>query len=291
MTPSNAAQCAVFLSALLALVKPLGTYMAWVYEGEAPFLERVFGPIEKAFYRVCGVRWEEEMPWQTYASAMMLFNGVGLVVLYAIQRIQGHLPMNPDRLGAVSPDSAFNTAVSFVTNTDWQGYSGETTMSCLTQMAGLTVQNFISAATGMAVMVALTRGFVRKQAATIGNFWVDMTRGVLFVLLPLSTALALALVSQGVVQTFKPAPALLGKEVGALASAEAGAFVDRFLRESKDRYSPFMDALAAGAMDEAADNRREEGVALLAAFGKGYQNARKPGSVDGRTGAAARTRH
>ncbi|MFA6004400.1 MAG: potassium-transporting ATPase subunit KdpA [Elusimicrobiota bacterium] len=204
MNVNNVIQCGIYVLTVLALVKPVGTYMAWVYEGHVPFLERLFGPLERGIYRVCGVRPDEEMPWQTYAAAMMLFSGVGLVALYALQRLQGHLPLNPASLGAVSPDSAFNTAVSFVTNTNWQGYSGETTMSQLSQMAGLTVQNFVSAATGMAVMAALIRGFARKQSKTIGNFWVDMTRSTLYILLPLSTIMALALVTQGVVQTFKP---------------------------------------------------------------------------------------
>jgi len=164
----------------------------------------VFGWLERLTYRVAGVRPTEEMGWKTYAATMLLFNAAGVLVVYALQRLQGVLPLNPQGLGAVSPDSSFNTAVSFATNTNWQGYGGESTMSYLTQMAALTVQNFVSAATGMAVLVALIRAFARRSAATIGNFWVDLTRTTVYILLPLSFVFALVLVSQGVVQTFGP---------------------------------------------------------------------------------------
>src|SRR5207247_2217293 len=146
----------------------------------------------------------EEMGWKTYAATMLLFNLAGLLAVYGLQRVQGVLPLNPQQFGAVSPDSSFNTAVSFATNTNWQGYGGETTMSYLTQMLGLTVQNFVSAATGMAVLVALIRGLTRRSAQTIGNFWVDLTRSTLYILLPLSLLLAVVLVSQGVVQNLRP---------------------------------------------------------------------------------------
>ena len=204
MNANNVMQCAVFLLTLLALARPVGLYMAQVYEGRAPGLGRLFGPAERAFYRLCGIDPAEDMPWQTYALAMMLFNGAGIVALYILQRVQGHLPLNPMGLGPVSPDSSFNTAVSFVTNTNWQGYSGETTMSYLTQMLGMTVQNFASAATGMAIAIALARGFARRQAQAIGNFWVDLARTTLYILLPLSAVLAVALVWQGVPQTLQP---------------------------------------------------------------------------------------
>lgn len=186
--------------ALTACAVPLGAYMAQVYEGKSRFLEW----IEKPLYRICGIDETKEMSWKTYALAMMLFNIVGLLVVYLLQRYQASLPFNPMKMPAVTPDSSFNTAVSFATNTNWQGYGGESTMSYLTQMLGLGVQNFVSAATGMAVLVALIRGFVRKQANTIGNFWVDLTKSVLYILLPLSILLSVVLVSQGVVQTFKP---------------------------------------------------------------------------------------
>jgi K+-transporting ATPase ATPase A chain len=199
-------QLIFYIVVLLALAKPLGTFMARVYEGQPTFLDPVLGPVERLIYRLCGVDPEEETNWKIYAIGLMLFNGLGLIVVYGLQRLQAILPLNPQTLAAVSPDSSWNTAVSFATNTNWQGYGGETTMSYLTQMAALTVQNFVSAATGMAVMVALIRGIARHTTKEIGNFWVDLTRSTLYILLPLSIVLALALVSQGVVQTLGPSP-------------------------------------------------------------------------------------
>jgi potassium-transporting ATPase potassium-binding subunit len=204
MTGNGILQIAFYLVVLLALAKPLGAYMARVYEGRPIVLGRALGWLERFIYRASGVVPGAEMGWKTYALTMLLFNLAGLLAVYALQRLQGVLPFNPAGLGAVSPDSSFNTAVSFATNTNWQGYGGETTMSYLTQMLALTVQNFLSAATGMAVAVALIRGFARRSAETIGNFWVDLTRTTLYILLPLSFVLALVLVSQGVVQTFSP---------------------------------------------------------------------------------------
>jgi potassium-transporting ATPase potassium-binding subunit len=204
MTRNGVFQLALYLIVLIALAKPLGAYMARVYQNQPFGLDRALGWLERLVYRLSGVRPTEEMGWKTYAAAMLVFNFVGLLVLYLLQRLQGVLPLNPQALGAVSSDSSFNTAVSFATNTNWQGYGGETTMSYFTQMLGLTVQNFVSAATGMATLVALIRGFARRSAQTIGNFWVDLTRTTLYILLPLSFILALLLVSQGVVQTFKP---------------------------------------------------------------------------------------
>jgi K+-transporting ATPase ATPase A chain len=204
MTANGIAQIVVFLVVLLVLVKPLGAYMARVYEGHRVALDRVLGWLERLTYRLGGIRPGDEMGWRTYALAMLLFNLLGLLTVYAVQRLQGVLPLNPQGMGAVSPDSSFNTAVSFATNTNWQGYGGESTMSYLTQMLALTVQNFVSAASGMATLVALIRGFARRSADTIGNFWVDLTRTTLYILLPLSVILAVALVSQGVVQTFGP---------------------------------------------------------------------------------------
>ncbi|MFN8433749.1 MAG: potassium-transporting ATPase subunit KdpA [Anaerolineales bacterium] len=195
-------QLILYFGILLLLTKPLGAYMAKVYQGERLFLDPVLGPIERFLYRLSGIDPRSEMPWKTYAIAMLVFNIFGVIAVYLLQRLQGILPLNPQALGAVTPDSAWNTAVSFATNTNWQGYGGETTMSYLTQMLGMTVQNFVSAATGMAVMVALIRGIIRHTTKEIGNFWVDMTRSTLYILLPLSLVLALALVSQGVVQTF-----------------------------------------------------------------------------------------
>jgi len=202
MTPFIWLQIGLYLIVLLLLVKPLGSFMAKVYQGERTFLSPALGPVERFIYRIIGVKPEEEMDWKMYAFAMLLFSLVGLITLYGLQRLQAILPLNPQNLGAVAPDLSFNTSVSFNSNTNWQSYGGETTMSYLTQMIGLTVHNFLSAAVGMAVLIALIRGFVRHSAQTIGNAWVDMTRSVLYILVPLSLILAVVLVSQGVVQTF-----------------------------------------------------------------------------------------
>jgi K+-transporting ATPase ATPase A chain len=204
MTENAFIQGGLYLVLLILMAWPLGSFMARLYEGERTALDPVVGPAERLLYRISGVKPEAEMKWTAYAGAMLVFNLLGFLVVYTLQRFQQVLPLNPSGLGPVSPDSAFSTAVSFVTNTNWQGYGGETTMSYLTQMLGLTVQNFLSAATGMAVLVALIRGLARRQAETIGSFWVDMVRSTLYVLLPLSLALAVFLVSQGVVQTFSP---------------------------------------------------------------------------------------
>lgn len=196
MNWNNWIQSSLYLLVLILAVKPLGIYMAKIYEKQS------IGRIEGFIYRLCGVKPAQGMSWKEYAFAMMLFNVIGVLAVYALQRFQAHLPLNPMAMPAVTPDSSFNTAVSFATNTNWQGYGGESTMSYLTQMLGLGVQNFVSAATGMAVLVALIRGFIQKQMTTIGNFWVDLVRSTLYILLPLSLVLAVALVSQGVVQTF-----------------------------------------------------------------------------------------
>lgn len=197
-------QITFYLAALLLLAWPLGLFMARVYRGERVWLGRWLRPLENGFYRLAGVNPEAEMGWRAYAAALLVFNGLGLLVLFLLQRLQGWLPLNPQGFTAVPTPLAFNTAVSFASNTNWQFYGGETTMSYLTQMMGLSVQNFLSAATGMAVLVALIRGLVRQRVNEIGNFWVDLTRTVLYILLPLALLLALLLVSQGVVQTFLP---------------------------------------------------------------------------------------
>lgn len=204
MTINGLVQIGLYFVVLLALVKPLGWYMARVYECKPCGLDRVLGPVERGLYRLCGIHPIDEMNWKNYGIAMLLFNAAGLLFLYGLQRLQHLLPLNPADLGMVSPDLAFNTAASFATNTNWQAYGGETTLSYLTQMLGLTVQNFVSAATGMAILVALTRGLARRSAATIGNFWQDLVRSTLYVLMPLALLLSLLLVSQGVVQTFNP---------------------------------------------------------------------------------------
>jgi K+-transporting ATPase ATPase A chain len=189
---------------LLLLVKPLGAYMAKVYQGERTFLNPILAPVERLFYRLSGVRPENEMDWKTYAIALLVFNLMGLLFVYLMQRFQQFLPLNPQGLGTVPPHLAFNTAVSFATNTNWQSYGGETTLTYLTQMLGLAVQNFVSAATGMAALAAFIRGLARNTTRQLGNFWVDMTRTTMYILVPLAIVVALILVSQGVVQTFSP---------------------------------------------------------------------------------------
>jgi K+-transporting ATPase ATPase A chain len=202
MTTNGFLQIGFYLIVLVALVKPLGWYMARVYEGQSTGLDRFLGPVERGIYRLCGIKENEEMGWKTYGMTMLIFNAAGVLLLYALQRVQGYLPLNPQSFGALTPDLSFNTATSFVTNTNWQAYGGETTMSYLTQMLGLTVQNFASAATGMAIVIAFIRGLARKSVETIGNFWVDLVRSTLYILLPISFILSLFLVFQGAVQTF-----------------------------------------------------------------------------------------
>ncbi|MCL2656260.1 MAG: potassium-transporting ATPase subunit KdpA [Betaproteobacteria bacterium] len=203
MTGNAFIQAGLYIVTLLVLAWPLGIYMARVFEGRPPVFMRWLRPVERGLYRLAGVK-EDEMGWLRYAGALLLFNVAGLLAVYALQRLQAWLPLNPQHFGNVPPDLAFNTAASFATNTNWQSYSGESTLSYLTQMLGLTVQNFVSAASGIAVLLALIRGFTRRETDTLGNFWVDLTRATLYVLLPLSLLLSLALVEQGVVQTFSP---------------------------------------------------------------------------------------
>ena len=204
MSANLLVQGALYMVVLLALAKPLGEFMARVLQGEHTFLGPALGWSERLAYRASGVDPSREMRWTQYAIAVLLFNLAGLVVVYALQRLQGVLPFNPAGLAAVSADSSWNTAVSFATNTNWQGYGGESTMSYLTQMLGLAVQNFVSAASGIAVLAAVARAFSRRCAATVGNFWADLTRSTVYILLPLSLVLALALAGLGVVQSFRP---------------------------------------------------------------------------------------
>ncbi len=205
MTANGWFQIAMFLALILAVTKPMGVFLTHVFNRERTFMDPVLRPIERLLYRLTGVDEDHEMRWTEYAFAMLLFSVVSMLLLYVIQRLQGFLPFNPQKFAAVSPAHlAFNTAASFTTNTNWQSYSGESTMSYFTQMAGLAYHNFISAATGIALAIAFIRGIARRQMKTIGNFWVDMTRSCLWVLLPFCVVGALVLVSQGVVQNLKP---------------------------------------------------------------------------------------
>src|SRR6202789_1654676 len=205
MTSNGWLQIFVFLALILAITKPLGVFMARVFSRERTFLDPVLRPVERLIYRLTGVDESHEMRWTEYAVAMLLFSFVSMLLLYLIQRIQLHLPFNPQKFAGVMPEHlAFNTAASFTTNTNWQAYSGETTMSYFTQMAGLAYHNFMSAATGIALAIAVIRGIARREKETLGNFWVDLTRAVLWVLLPACLVIALFFVSQGMIQNLKP---------------------------------------------------------------------------------------
>ena len=228
MTSNDFIQLLVYFVLLIALAMPLGQYMAKVYQGEQTFLDGVMGPLERLIYRICGIDAKKEMNWWEYALSLLAFTFLGIVSLFLLLLIQGHLPLNPQGFGGLKWDLAWNTAVSFNTNTNWQAYAGESTMSYLSQMAGLTVHNFLSAAAGITVVVALIRGLSRHQAKLIGNFWSDLTRTTLWILLPISLVGAMLLVSQGVIQNLSPyltVPTLQGASqtlaMGPVASQEA----------------------------------------------------------------------
>ncbi|MFN8618359.1 MAG: potassium-transporting ATPase subunit KdpA [Dehalococcoidia bacterium] len=215
MTLNDTAYLIVYVAILVALAKPLGLFMTAIYEGRRTFLHPVIRPVESAIYRVSGIDETREQGWRGYLFTCLGFNAAGFLLLYLILRLQGHLPMNPQDLPGLKPSLAFNTSVSFVTNTNWQSYGGESTMSYFSQMVGLTFQNFVSAAVGMAVLVALIRGLSRHSASTLGNFWVDLVRSTLYILLPLSFVFAVFLVSQGVIQnlsSYKSVTTLEGAE-------------------------------------------------------------------------------
>jgi K+-transporting ATPase ATPase A chain len=239
MTTYDFFQVVLYLAVLLVLVKPVGSYMALAFADTPNRVTRFGGGVERLLYRLAGVRADEQMSWRRYAIAMLVFNMAGMLVVYALQRLQQWLPLNPQHFGAVTPDSAINTAISFITNTNWQGYGGESTMSYLTQMMGLAVQNFMSAATGIAVLVAVVRGFTRRSADSIGNFWVDMTRSALYVLMPFSLVMALLLTSQGVVQNFK-------------------SYVDVPVTQVTTMTEPVMDAAGNPVKDAAGNNLTHE---------------------------------
>ncbi|WP_458762618.1 potassium-transporting ATPase subunit KdpA [Cupriavidus basilensis] len=261
----------LYLAILLALAPFVGRYIRRAMEDDR-YLATAWGrPLERVLYRVAGVRANAEMGWKQYAIAVIAFNMLGVVAVYVLQRVQVWLPLNPQGFGAVTPDSAFNTAVSFVSNTNWQGYAGESTMSYLTQMLALTVQNFFSAATGIAVVFALIRGFARQSAATIGNFWVDMTRCTLYVLVPIAAAIALALVSQGVIQNFDSY-----KEVSLVTPVE-------YSQPKVDAAGqPVLDAKGAPVMEAMKTDKQtlamgpvasQEAIKMLGTNGGGFFNA------------------
>ena len=214
MTANGWIQIAIFAAVVLLITRPLGGYMTKVFEGERTFLSPLLRPLERLIYGLSGIREDEDQHWTVYAVAMLLFSLAGFVTLYLLQRLQAVLPFNPQHLPAIGEHLAFNTSISFVTNTNWQSYAPETTMSYLVQMAGLTVHNFVSAATGIALAIALIRGFARRSAKGVGNFWVDLTRCTLYVLLPISIVVALFFVWQGVPQNLSPYIQATGLEGG-----------------------------------------------------------------------------
>ena len=260
-----------YFGIVLLAVKPLGAYIADVLEGKPTLALRVGGRLEQLLYRVCGIDPRQDMSWRLYAVALMVFNVLGALVVYLLQRLQPWLPLNPQHFPAVSPDSSFNTAVSFITNTNWQGYSGESTMGYLVQMAGLAVQNFMSAATGLVVAIALIRGFARHSVQAIGNFWVDVTRSTLYVLLPLSVLLALLLASQGVIQNLDAY-----KDVATLTQ------LDYQVPKTDAAGNPLKDAAGNPVMESATTHTQtlpmgpiasQEAIKELGTNGGGFLNA------------------
>jgi K+-transporting ATPase ATPase A chain len=241
MTANGWMQIAIYAAILLVMARPLGGYMTAVFEGRIGFLR----PVERAFYALCGVDDRQEQHWLTYGFGMLLFHAAGFALLYALQRLQFYLPFNPQSQAAPSPDSAFNTAVSFTTNTNWQSYTPESTMGYLVQMAGLTVHNFISAAAGIALSIALIRGFARRSAQTVGNFWVDMTRCVLYILLPLSIIGALVLVWQGVPQNLAPYVDVTTLEGGKQVLAQGPVASQEIIKELGTNGGGFFNANSA----------------------------------------------
>jgi len=235
----------LYVVLLLALTKPLGLYMRRVFSGERTFLDPLVGPVERLMHRVARIDPKREQTWQQYTTAMLVFSAAGMLMTFAIQRLQHLLPLNPDRLGAVEPALAWNTAVSFTTNTNWQAYVGEAVLSHLTQMAGLTFHNFASAAAGMAIAIAVIRGIARQKSATLGNFWADLVRATLWILLPLSLVSAFVLLSQGVVQNFRPAVEVRTLEGGTQVIAQGPVASQEAIKELGTNGGGFFNANSA----------------------------------------------
>ena len=265
MTANGWLQFAVFFAVLLLLMRPLGLYIARVVEGEKTFLDPVLRPIERLLYRVCGIHADQEMSWQQYSVAMLIVSFVSLLLTYLIERAQGLLPWNPQHLAGVAPALAFNTAVSFTTNTNWQSYTPETTMSYFTQMVGLAYHNFLSAAIGIAVAVALVRGIARKQSTTIGNFWVDTTRIILWILLPICLVVAPVLIGQGVIQNLKPYTAITTLQHGTQSLAQGPVASQEVIKELGTNGGGFFNANSAHPFENPTpfSNFIEMGLILL----------------------------
>jgi K+-transporting ATPase ATPase A chain len=265
MTANGWLQFVAFFAVLLLLMRPLGLYIARVVEGEKTFLDPLLRPIERLFYRVCGIQADQEMSWQQYSVAMLIVSFVSLLLTYVIERAQSLLPWNPQHLAGVSPALAFNTAVSFTTNTNWQSYTPETTMSYFTQMVGLAYHNFLSAAIGIAVAVALVRGIARKQSATIGNFWVDTTRVILWILLPICLVVAPILIGQGVIQNLKPYTAITTLQHGTQSLAQGPVASQEVIKELGTNGGGFFNANSAHPFENPTpfSNFIEMGLILL----------------------------
>jgi K+-transporting ATPase ATPase A chain len=265
MTANGWLQFVVFFAVLLLLMRPLGLYIARVLEGEKTFLDPLLRPIERLLYRACGIQADQEMSWQQYSVAMLIFSFVSLLLTYLIERVQFFLPWNPQHLAGVTPALAFNTAVSFTTNTNWQSYTPETTMSYFTQMAGLAYHNFLSAAIGIAVAVALVRGITRKQSPTIGNFWVDTTRAILWILLPICLVVAPVLIGQGVVQNLKPYTAITTLQHGSQTLAQGPVASQEVIKELGTNGGGFFNANSAHPFENPTpfSNFLEMGLILL----------------------------
>jgi potassium-transporting ATPase potassium-binding subunit len=265
MTANGWLQFVVFFAVLLLLMRPLGLYIARVVEGEKTFLDPLLRPIERLFYRICGIQADQEMSWQQYSVAMLIVSFVSLLLTYVIERAQSLLPWNPQHLAGVSPALAFNTAVSFTTNTNWQSYTPETTMSYFTQMVGLAYHNFLSAAIGIAVAVALVRGIARKQSTTIGNFWVDTTRVILWILLPICLVVAPILIGQGVIQNLKPYTAITTLQHGTQSLAQGPVASQEVIKELGTNGGGFFNANSAHPFENPTpfSNFIEMGLILL----------------------------
>jgi potassium-transporting ATPase potassium-binding subunit len=281
MTAINVVEILVYLAIIVVLTPLMGGYMKRVFSGERTFLDPVLRPVERGIYRVCGVDAAKDQGWVDWTVTMLIVNAASLVILYAMQRLQHWLPLNPNHFGAVSPDSSWNTAVSFTTNTNWQGYSGESTMSHLTQMAGLALHNFLSAATGIAIAVAVIRGVAREKAKGIGNFWSDCTRAILWVLLPISLVAALFLVSRGVVQNFRADVPVQTVEGVVQKIAEGPVASQEAIKELGTNGGGFFNANSAHPYENPTPGTNFLEIVLIFTIGAGLTNTlgRMTGSV------------
>jgi potassium-transporting ATPase potassium-binding subunit len=281
VTEINGIKILVYLGLVVALTPVLGAYMTKVFSGKRTFLDPVLRPIERGIYRLCGVDAAKDQTWVEWTIAMLIVNAASLVILYGFQRLQKWLPFNPNGFGAVSPDSSWNTAVSFTTNTNWQGYSGESTMSHFTQMAGLALHNFLSAATGIAIAVAVIRGIAREKAKGIGNFWFDCTRAILWILMPISFVAALFFVSRGVVQNFRADVTVTTVEGATQKIAQGPVASQEAIKELGTNGGGFFNANSAHPYENPTPGTNFFQILLIFAIGAGLTNTlgRMTGSV------------